>query len=184
MVGIAARPRMSAEERREEILETAVADFALGGLHGTSGEAIAARAGISQPYLFRLFGTKKELFLAVVERVFDRMLRALEEGLEAAGPAAGLASLDQAYAAIPADREALLAQMQVFAACSDDEVRVAVRRRFAECYRYVERISGVSADEVRTFFADAMLLTVAAAMRLEELAGREPWARRVVAGGP
>src|SRR2546423_8745187 len=75
--------RMSADERREAVLEAAMTEFALGGLHGTSGEAIASRAGISQPYLFRLFGTKKELFLAVVDRVFDRMLRALDEGLEA-----------------------------------------------------------------------------------------------------
>src|SRR5437763_4127927 len=133
--------RMSADERREAVLEAAMREFALGGLYGTSAEVIANRAGISQPYLFRLFGTKKELFLAVVDRVFDRLLRTLEEGVEGPDSAATLASLNQAYSAVLTDREVLLAQVQVFAACSDDEVRAAVRRRFAEGYGYVERDS-------------------------------------------
>src|SRR3954462_6395538 len=55
--------RMSAGERREEILAIAVRHFAEGGYRGTSTEAIAREAGISQPYLFRLFRTKRELFL-------------------------------------------------------------------------------------------------------------------------
>jgi AcrR family transcriptional regulator len=168
---------MSADERREAVLEAAMREFALGGLHGTSAEVIAARAGISQPYLFRLFGTKRELFLAVVDRVFDRMLRALQDAVE---DGATLASLNRSYAAILSDREALLAQIQVFAACSDDEIRFRVRRRFAECYRCVENALDASEDEVRAFFANGMLQTVAAAMRLDELAGREPWARRVI----
>ena len=52
--------RQSAEERREEILEAALVEFADRGLHGTSTEDIARRVGISQPYVFRLFGTKKQ----------------------------------------------------------------------------------------------------------------------------
>jgi AcrR family transcriptional regulator len=171
---------MSADERREAVLEAAMREFALGGLHGTSAEVIAARAGISQPYLFRLFGTKKELFLAVVDRVFDRMLSALQEAAEGPGSTATVGSLNRAYAAILGDREALLAQIQVFAACSDDEIRFHVRRRFAECYRCVESALDGSEDEVRAFFANGMLQTVAAAMRLDELAGREPWARRLI----
>jgi AcrR family transcriptional regulator len=53
------RERKSAEVRREDILE-AIDEFAVGELHGTSTEDITRRAGISQPDLFRLFGTKKE----------------------------------------------------------------------------------------------------------------------------
>ena len=62
--------RKSAEERREEILDAALQEFAQRGLHGASTEDIARRAGISQPYVFRLFGTKKALFTAVVDRCF------------------------------------------------------------------------------------------------------------------
>ena len=66
---------MPATERREMVLEAAVAEFAAHGLAGTSTEDVARRAGISQPYLFRLFPTKKALFLALVERCFRRVRR-------------------------------------------------------------------------------------------------------------
>src|SRR5436190_993654 len=69
--------RMTADERREHVLEAAMREFAISGFHGTSAEAIAGRAGISQPYLFRLLGTKRELFIAVVNRAFDQVLEAL-----------------------------------------------------------------------------------------------------------
>src|SRR5215212_10397208 len=80
------RVRKSADERREEILTVALRHFAIGGLHGTSTEAIAREAGISQPYLFRLFRTKRELFLACVDRadgkVSDVFRRAVAEAPE------------------------------------------------------------------------------------------------------
>src|SRR5260370_6645066 len=65
--------RHTAEERRGEVIQAAVAEFALHGLHGTSTEMIARRIGISQPYIFRLFPSKKELFLAAIDQCFDRV---------------------------------------------------------------------------------------------------------------
>ena len=184
MVPADVRTRMTAAERREEILEAAVSDFALGGLHGTSTEAIARRAGISQPYLFRLFGTKKELFIACIERCFDRTEGAFRAAAEAEEPGAPLDAMGKAYVELLADRELLLSQMQTYAACGDDEIRAVVRRRWGELYRTVERLSGAPADEVRAFFANGMLLNVAAAMDLPEIAGPKgaAWARRVVHG--
>src|ERR1700727_3613796 len=67
------RQRMPAAERRELVLEAAMADFAVGGLAGTSTEDVARRAGISQPYLFRLFPTKKALFVELIGRCFHRV---------------------------------------------------------------------------------------------------------------
>src|SRR2546421_5205548 len=104
------RSRMSADARREEILETAVSDFAIGGLHGTSTEAVAERAGISQPYLFRLFGTKKELFVACIGRCFDRTEGAFRAAAEADQPGAPLEAMGKAYVELLADRELLLIQ--------------------------------------------------------------------------
>src|SRR5918912_4628435 len=66
--------RQRAEERREAVLDAAQAEFAARGLHGASTEAIAKTAGISQPYVFRLFGTKKKLFMASVERCLRETL--------------------------------------------------------------------------------------------------------------
>src|SRR3981081_520557 len=72
-------PRHTAEERRAEVLQAAVAEFALHGLHGTSTEMIAKRIGISQPYIFRLFPSKKELFLAAIDQCFDRVEEAFRK---------------------------------------------------------------------------------------------------------
>src|SRR2546421_2532730 len=178
------RSRMSADARREEILNTAVSDFAIGGLHGTSTEAIAARAGISQPYLFRLFGTKKDLFIACIGRCFARTEGTFRAAAEADDTGDPLAAMGQAYVELLADRELLLAQMQTYAACGDDEIRTVVRRRWGELYRTVERLSGAPADEVRAFFATGMLLNVAAAIDLPEIARQKgaAWARRALHG--
>ncbi|HEY1358654.1 MAG TPA: helix-turn-helix domain-containing protein [Thermoleophilaceae bacterium] len=171
---------MSKDERRELVLEAAMREFAITGLHGTSGEAIAERAGISQPYLFRLFGTKRELFIAVVNRAFDGVFEALTTAAEGSDPQAVLSALEAAFGAALAEHGGELLQMQLYAACGDDEVRFAVRRRFADCYRYIERVSGAPAEEVRAVFADAVLRSVAAAMRLSELPSSETWARRML----
>src|SRR3954452_9679978 len=97
MVSTDVRSRMTAAERREEILNTAVSDFALGGLHGTSTEAIARRAGISQLYLFRLFGTKKDLFIACIGRCYDRTEGPLHAAAEADHEGDPLAGVGMAY---------------------------------------------------------------------------------------
>ena len=92
--------RLTAEERREEVLQAATEEFARGGLDGTPTEAIARRVGISQPYLFRLFRTKKELFLAVIARCFDLTLSTFRE---AAGERSGtdaLHAMGRSYAGI------------------------------------------------------------------------------------
>jgi AcrR family transcriptional regulator len=172
---------MSAADRREAVLAAAMEEFALSGLHGASGEAIAARAGISQPYLFRLFGTKRELFLAVVDAAFERVRGALAEAAETSAPEAVLPAMTDALERALAERQGFLLMLQLYAACGDDEVRFAVRRHFADCYQYVERASGADPAEVHGFFADATLRAVGAAMRLSELPASETWARRLLA---
>ena len=74
--------RQTAEARREDLLAAAVEEFARAGFHGASTDAIARRAGISQPYLFRLFGSKKDLYLASVRRCFRRTLEVMQEAAE------------------------------------------------------------------------------------------------------
>ena len=183
MAQLASTPRRSAQERREQVLEAAVGAFAAHGLHGTSTEAIAERAGLSQPYLFRLFGTKKELFLACARRCMERTLDAFREAAERDGPEPILGRMGKAYLALLEDRELLLAQLQLQAACGDEEIRAVAREGYGELYREVERLSGAGEDEVRRFFATGMLLNVAAAMDLPELAGRAGWARRMMGDG-
>src|SRR6185312_4435609 len=153
--------RMSADERRETVLVVAVAEFARTGLQGTSTEKIAAGAGISHPYLFRLFGTKNELFT---------------QAAEGAGEGDRLEAMGHAYVDLLADREMLQLQLQTYAACADPEVREAASHGYAELWQLVARLSGAPEDEVRAFFATGMLLNLAAAMDLPQIAGDPGWA--------
>ena len=159
--------RMSAEERRELVLEAAVAEFARHGLAGTSTEAVARRAGISQPYLFRLFPTKKALFLALVERCYQRIE---ETFIAAAGDKTGdeaLEAMGDEYERLLDDHRALLLlQMHAYAASEDPDIRAATRAGFKRLWGLVERISGLPFDRVVAFFAMGMLINVAAAMDL------------------
>ncbi len=136
--------RMPAAERREAILEAAMAEFALGGLHGTATEDIARRAGITQPYVFRLFGTKKALYLETIERCFDRVQRAFEVAAAAAEPSEKLQAMARAYGPLLLDRSLLLGQMHSYADCSDPDVQAVVRRRYGELWEWVERASGAA----------------------------------------
>src|ERR671918_851715 len=99
-----ATARKSAEVRREEILEAAVREFAQGGLHGVSTDDIARRAGISQPYLFRLFHTKKELYVASVERCLRQTLEAFERASAGLEGEAALKAMGTAYKELLDDR--------------------------------------------------------------------------------
>src|SRR5258705_11350087 len=74
--------RMTADERRDAIVAAATEEFATGGLVGASTEAIARRVGVSQPYVFQLFGTKKDLFLAGVRSCFARIILTFEDAAE------------------------------------------------------------------------------------------------------
>jgi AcrR family transcriptional regulator len=179
-VATQATERKSAEVRREEILEAAVKEFAYGGLHGTSTERIAQRAGISQPYLFRLFGTKKELFIAANQRCFGRVLASFQEAAEGKTGKGAMKAMGRAYDQLLADREMLLLQMQMYAACSDPEIRDMTRAGFAGLFRYVEQVSGADTLEIRDFFAMGMLMNVAAALDLPQICGRDDsWAQEL-----
>src|SRR5919197_3816821 len=130
------RQRMPAAERRELVLEAAVAEFAAHGLAGTSTEEIARRAGISQPYLFRLFGTKKELFLETVRRGFRHVLQLFQEAAAADPENNVMLSMGHAYGDHRRDRARLMFQMQAYAACEDQEVRRVVRDEYAAIYKF------------------------------------------------
>jgi AcrR family transcriptional regulator len=166
--------RKSAEERREEILAVALEHFAAGGYHGTSTETIARDAGISQPYLFRLFRTKRELFLACNDRACEKVLDAFRRAAAAAPPGERLAAMGHAYVhELLPDRHALLMLMQGYAAVSDPTIQEHVRRRYGEVVTEVGRLSGADADDVWNFFAKGML-NVVTALDLKQLAAENP----------
>jgi AcrR family transcriptional regulator len=169
--------RQTADERRDAVITAAVHEFAAGGYVGTSTESIARAVGVSQPYLFQLFGTKRELFLAVVRRCFERTRLVFHEAaLRHATDrpdCSVLHSMGLAYMQLLSDRDLLRIHLQAYAACGDEDVRRVVREEFAATYAAVKKESGASDGEIHGFFAEGMLLNVAAAL---ELGGKpETW---------
>ena len=168
---------MSADARREEILSIALRHFAIGGYRGTSTEAIAREAGISQPYLFRLFRTKKELFLACTDRADEMVREVFVRAAERAPEGEVLKTMGRAYIEeLLPDRHAVLMQMQGYAATSDPDIRQHVRANYGRLVADVARLSGSTPEGVWTFFAHGMLLNITAALDLDAIADEDEWA--------
>ena len=173
--------RLSAAERRDDVLDAALVEFAERGLEGTSTEDIARRAGISQPYLFRLFGTKKALFTAVVARCFRQTHELFARAAEGKRGEEALEAMGNAYVErLRKDRTQLLAQMQAYAACDDPEIREVVQNGYGDLVAYAQRVSGLPAVEISRFFATGMLLNVLASMQV--MTDPEPWAQLLLEG--
>ncbi len=171
------KQRSTAEQRRKVIIEVAYRHFAERGYYGTPTLAIADEAGISQAYLFRLFPTKQDLFAATVAYCISKTREAFEHG--AANPQPGETAMDamgRAYGELLADDPTvLLAQLHANAAAArEPKIRKAMLEGWATLYETAERLTGASPEEIRPYFAEGMLLNVAAAVGFNDV--NEPWA--------
>jgi AcrR family transcriptional regulator len=162
--------RLTAAERRDEIVAAAAIEFAATGYAGTPTAVIARRASVSQPYLFQLFRTKKDLFIAAVRGCFDRTRRAFEvsaKGAKEAGrsPKDILETMGQAYVGLlGADRVILRLQLQAYAACEDPQIQAVVLDHYSELWQTVSRVSGADPKAVEDWFAQGMLINVIASI--------------------
>lgn len=182
---MATRTRQTAEARREAVLDAARVEFAQHGLHGASTDAIARRAGISQPYLFRLFGSKKELFLAVNEACFALTLDVFRRAASGKSGAEALQAIGEAYGQlIDGDRTMLQGQLQAYStSVEDEEVRASTARGYSRLVDYVETVSGADRQTISRFFAAGMLMNVVVAMDVAASGGpREAWIARLLDG--
>jgi AcrR family transcriptional regulator len=170
--------RMTAQQRREQVLSVAELEFATRGLHGASTETIAHGAGITQTYVFRLFSTKRELFLACVDAAFERLTLALRAAAADATGVDALAAMGREYNAMLADRTTLLLQLQGMAAAAagEPEIRDAVRASFGRLWQAVSDTAGLDPVTIKTFLAFGMLLNTSAALGLADV--DERWARQ------
>jgi AcrR family transcriptional regulator len=159
--------RQTAGERRTAVLAAAITEFARAGYAGTSTEAIAARAGISQPYLFRLFGTKKDLFVATYDLVGLRIIKELTQASEGLTGEAAKEAMGDAYLQLMQDPEMLQVQLHGFAAApADPDIARSCRRTFEVLADvFYDRTDGTE-DDLREFFAMGMLINVMSAIDL------------------
>jgi len=168
--------RQTAAQRRDQLVEAAIAEFAQAGLAGASTEAIARRAGISHAYLFRLMGTKRELFLAAVDTAFGRVVEVFS-AVEGSPPS--FAHLGAAYQGMIAEGHELAFQFQAYAACGDPDIRERVERRYMQIFDWVRRATGASEDETRLFMATGLLISVGSMMANDRLSPDGSWSMRV-----
>ncbi len=171
------RQRLSAAERTEQLVCAAITAFSHTGFAGTSTDDVARLAGVSQPYVIRLFGSKQRLFVAGIEHACGRIEQAFRE----VGPAE-LGTLADAFTRLLASREFLAMLLHGFAASSDPAIGAVVRDRFGRIYRLVRELSGAEVEEVRSFLATGMLLTVLASINVlgPDAVEPEPWMAELI----
>ena len=164
------RRRMSASERRDQILAAAFAEFAAHGYHAAATADIAGRAGISQPYIYALFPDKKALFLACHERAMQRLRELLFEAADRmVSTDAAFARIEHAFSELyTSDPTQLMFQLQSHAAATDPEIRSVIRQRFMEMVDAGARATGASRAQVLEQLARGLFMTVAFALELPD----------------
>jgi len=163
--------RMRADERRQLVLDAATRSFGRTGFAGTSTDAVAREAGVSQPYVVRIFGSKQDLFLETFERaaqrIFDAFAEVLADGAFDPESEEDRERLGAAYTDLLQDRASMLVLLHGFAAGDNPQIGARARARMGEIHGLL-RGSGMTEDQVRDFIAHGMLLTVLIAMRAPE----------------
>jgi AcrR family transcriptional regulator len=173
--------RQTADERRASILDAATVEFAAKGLHGTSTEDVAKRAGISQPYVFRLFGTKKQLFAETCRQCMREVREAMASAAAGLDGEQAFEAMGHAYMELlAAEPRRLMLQMQMYAACAEPGIRQVAQDGYGELVRFVETRTGAAPGRISQFFGKGMLTNVLAAMQVKD-AGFD-WADRLVQG--
>ena len=168
--------RMTASERRTAVLAAAITEFARSGYSGTSTDAIATRAGISQPYLFRLFGTKKDLFIATYDLVSDRIIAAMTRAGTGLEGQAAQEAMGTAYAELLQDPELLQVQLHGFAAAPGDaDIAATCRRTFEVLWHLIHERTDMTDEEILKFFSMGMMMNVMSAIDLLSISA--PWAQ-------
>ncbi|MGO4299591.1 TetR/AcrR family transcriptional regulator [Leifsonia sp. RAF41] len=179
--------RIPSAERRVQILEAASRVFGERGYFGATTDQIAREAGISQPYVVRMFGGKENLFVGVLTRSLERLLVAFTETIEtwkaegspavADGTAGVIVAgahgevgrrLGLAYVSLIEDRGLLLSLMQAFSMGQDPTIGGRARDGFLTIYRLLRDEAGFSPDEARSFLAEGMLLNTLLGLRLTD----------------
>ena len=185
------KQRVPAAERRDALIDAAMEEFARGGLHGTPVDRIARRVGVAQPYVFSLFPTKRDLFIAAVERCFGRTTELFTEAAQAYDPDTAepgsdvLSAMGERYVErLQNDKMLLMLQLHSYAACDDDVIRERVRAAYARLLLHIREISGAEDEQVDEFIRVGMSLNVAAALGVEDLSLACDWIWAIVGEPP
>ncbi len=160
---------MTADERRAQVIAAAIREFAEQGYQAASTAAIARRASISQPYIYALFPSKQDLFLAAHDHAISRIHQAFAQAAQRDGtPDEKLSRMGELYPALIAERYELLFQLQTYAT-GDPIIQAHVARAYRRLYDEVIRISGATPLQVSLFVACGMLANVTTSLGVQEI---------------
>jgi len=136
----AAPKRLTAGERRQAVLDTACRVFSRSSYRGATTAEIAREAGISEPILYRHFGSKRDLYLACLDEAW-RAFREIAEGAIAADPNSCLGAIGDAYMAKPAKIRLIDLWIQALTVASEDDViAAALRGQVREVHAFLAEV--------------------------------------------
>ena len=131
-----AKTRLSADERRQAVLDTACRTFSKRSYRGATTAEIAREAGITEPILYRHFGSKRELYVACLEEAWSQF-RAIADAACLAKPEAGFGAVADAYMAKRAKIRLVDLWVQALTEASEDPVIAkALRAQIREVHEY------------------------------------------------
>jgi AcrR family transcriptional regulator len=173
---------MGSDERRELVLEAATIVFGQRGYSGATTDQVAAAAGVSQPYVVRIFGTKEKLFLAVLQRALDVLMAAFRRAIDEDSDETVEHRMGTAYVDLLKDRGLLLSLMHGFVLGADTEIGKVARCGFLDVYRFLKNEAGLTAVEAANFLAHGMLLNTLVGIRMTDDYDTDPDARELLEG--
>ncbi len=171
---------MRAEDRRELVLEAATAVFGDFGYFGTTTDQVARAAGVSQPYVVRIFGTKEKLFLEVLQRALSFLLVEFRAALAGDPEVPVGRRIGLAYVGLAARRGLLLSLMHGFVLGREQEIGRCAREGFMVVYRFLRDEAGLSPAEAESFLAGGMLVNTMIGLRMTEDYGTDPDVRELL----
>ena len=164
--------RLSAEERREQIILAATAAFGARGYDGTTTDDVARAAGVSQPYVVRLFGSKEKLFLGALGDALDRLVATFREAIAATGPGEERArAIGDAYVDLLRRRGLHQILSQSFLLGSHPVIGPAARDGFASIWRLLREEAGMDTQAADLFLAQGMLINTLLGLRITDQYG-------------
>lgn len=167
--------RMSSEERREQIIEAALAVFGAKGYEGTTTDDVARMAGISQPYVVRLFRSKENLFLAAMQAALDELMRIFREELaDETSDRPVQKRIGDAYVDLLSTRGLHQTLSHAWLLGGHPVIGPAARKGFAQVWQFFRDEAGFDAEQARAFLAEGMLINVMIGMRLVDDYGSDP----------
>lgn len=168
MSSVTSTTRMRGEDRRELVLKAACQVFGDHGYDGTTTAEVARAAGVSQPYVVRMFGTKEALFLDVLRMSLDSLLADFRAALADESDVPVMARLGRAYIDLIDNRGLLLSLMHGFVLGRDPQIGAAARKGFLDVYRFLRHDAGFSVQETHDFLASGMLINTMIGIRMTD----------------